>query len=406
MKKNFSWLFVANIFKGFYQWILLILIVKYYSNKEVAEFTLTYALSAPVFMFSNLQLKSIYIVDYKNLDRQINYFLIRIITIFMTIIGFLAYFSLFDTFSSLFFLIVLIKALESVFDILHGYFQKNEIMHYMSISLILQSMGSLIVFLIMINIQNNLSLSFLAVVLVNITILFFYDLRIIFKLENISINNFFNINIDYHFIKKILYNAVPLGIAVFLTSYTTNLPRIEVEKYLGIDALAYFGAFSYMAIGFYQLLLPLQIVIRPKLAKNIHQKENKLFFKYLLTSIGVASLFSSIIYFIFYIYGKEIITLVYNREYIKYIDVLLYLLIGQAILYISGLLNIAVQAYHVFKLQVVISSIVLFSAYILSNYFLVNYKLIGASYLVVSYGTLSLVLYLLLLYRKVNENRN
>ena len=120
MKKNFSWLFIANIFKGFYQWIVLILIVKYYSNYEVAEFTLAYALSAPIFMLTNLQLKSIYIVDYKHEEKQFNYFLLRFLTVITSIIGFLIYFELTQTFSYIFFIIIIIKSIESIFDILQS----------------------------------------------------------------------------------------------------------------------------------------------------------------------------------------------------------------------------------------------------------------------------------------------
>jgi len=404
MKKNFSWLFIANIFKGFYQWIVLILIVKYYSNYEVAEFTLAYALSAPIFMLTNLQLKSIYIVDYKHEEKQFNYFLLRFLTVITSIIGFLIYFELTQTFSYIFFIIIIIKSIESIFDIIHGYFQKIEAMQYMSKSIIFQSIFSLLTFFISINIQEELYIALIFVAISNILVLIFYDLRIILQIEKKAIFKINIFNIDYVFIKYILLNAIPLGIAVFITSYTTNLPRIEVESYLGMESLAYFGAFSYMSIGLFQMLLPLQIIIRSKLAKVLHNKKNHLFFKYLIVSIAITSIFSIVLYSIFSLFGEKIITFVYNKSYSEYIEVLLYLFIGQGILFITGLLNIAVQAYQIFKLQVFISSIVLVFSYSISSYMINTFSLLGASYLVVFYAFLSLLLYFIVLVRKINEN--
>jgi len=277
-------------------------------------------------------------------------------------------------------------------------------MQYMSKSIIFQSIFSLLTFFISINIQEELYIALIFVAISNILVLIFYDLRIILQIEKKAIFKINIFNIDYVFIKYILLNAIPLGIAVFITSYTTNLPRIEVESYLGMESLAYFGAFSYMSIGLFQMLLPLQIIIRSKLAKVLHNKKNHLFFKYLIVSIAITSIFSIVLYSIFSLFGEKIITFVYNKSYSEYIEVLLYLFIGQGILFITGLLNIAVQAYQIFKLQVFISSIVLVFSYSISSYMINTFSLLGASYLVVFYAFLSLLLYFIVLVRKINEN--
>jgi O-antigen/teichoic acid export membrane protein len=396
MKKNFLWLFSANIIKGLYQWLVLILIVKYYSNYEVAEFTFAYALAAPVFMFANMQLKSIYVVDHNNNDKQINYFILRLFTVLICIVGFLFYFEITKKMSLIFIVIIFIKSIESIFDMFHGYFQKIERMEYMSKSLILQSIFSLVAFFIIINYQYDLYLALFSVLLVNIIVLICYDFKIINQIQRVSKRS---VVINYKFIRNILYNSIPLGFAVFLTSYTTNLPRLGVEEYLGVDSLAFFGAFSYMSIGLFQMLLPLQIIIRPKLAKALRDNNQKIFLNFLFLSILITVLFTSVLYGVFSLYGNDIITLVYNKSYLEYLDVLLYLLLGQSILYITGFLNIAVQAHQIFKLQVFISSLVLVTVYFTSSYFIQTFSLIGASYLVVFYGVISLLSYSILLLR-------
>ena len=363
MKKNLLFLFIANTIKSLYQWSLLILIVKFLSKQDVGLFTLAFSVTAPIFMFFNMQLRSIYVVDYRKTNYDFNYFIIRLITTLFALISvfFYSFFSNYNLF--IMNLVSIIKSIESLSDIIYADFQKKEFMHFMSISIILQSLVSLTLFTITLYFTNNLEISLLSIIFTLILICIFYDLKILIKINKINLQYVFFIkkflltSNNIKFIKQLLLNAFPLGISVFIGSYSTNLPRIYVEKYLGIEQLAYFGAMSYMSIGFFQLILPIQTVLRPKLAKLLINNNYNLFIKYLILSIFFTASFGIFIEIIFYIFGDYILMFIYNKDYINYLNILLLQIIAQTILTISVFLNIAVQTFYVFKIQFYISLI-------------------------------------------------
>ncbi len=400
MKKNLSLLFIANIIKGFYQWSLLILIVKFLSVQDVGYFTLAFAVTAPVFMFFNLQLKSIYVVDYRRTNYDYNYFIIRVISVIFALLclSLYSYFNNYDLFILL--LVGIIKALESMFDIIHADFQKKEVMQFMSVSIIFQSLLSLMVFTIALLLTNSLISSLISIIVVMVAILCIYDLRIFLKINNINIlyvhfmQSHFYKKSNLIFIKKLLLNALPLGISVFIGSYLTNLPRIYVEKYLGLEQLAYFGAMSYMAIGFFQLLLPIQIILRPRLAKLLKEHKWNEFIKYLNVSIFSTIIFGSILISIFYLIGDYVLIKVYNENYTSHVNILLLLVLGQIILTSSGYLNIAVQTFHIFKLQLLVSVFLLFIVFLIGPTLIKTFNMNGAAYLIILYAVLSFLSYI------------
>ena len=376
------------------------MIVKFLPIDDVGYFTLAFAVSAPIFMFFNLQLKSIYVVDHRRTNYDYNYFIIRIICIILALICLSIYTYINHYNFLILFLVGLIKAIESLFDIIHADFQKKESMSCMAISIILQSLLSLIVFTIALLLTNSLISSLISIIVVMIVILSIYDLRIFLKINSINTlymhfmkSHFYKKN-NLIFIKKLLFNALPLGISVFIGSYLTNLPRIYVERYLGIEQLAYFGAMSYMAIGFFQLLLPIQTILRPRLAKLLKQHKWNEFIKYLNVSIFLTIIFGSILMSTFYLVGEYVLIKVYNDNYTSYLNILLLLMLGQIILTSTGYLNIAVQTFHIFKLQLLVSVFLLFIVFLIGPILINTFNMNGAAYLVILYAVLSFLSYI------------
>jgi O-antigen/teichoic acid export membrane protein len=297
-------------------------------------------------------------------------------------------------------LVGIIKFIESLFDIVHADFQKKEFMQFMSVSIILQSLLSLLIFAITLFLTNSLVNSLISIIVVLITILCVYDLRIFLKINNINIlyiqfiqRHFYKKN-NLIFVKKLLANALPLGVSVFVGSYLTNLPRIYVEKYLGLEQLAYFGAMSYMAIGFFQLLLPIQIILRSRLAKLLKQHKWNEFIKYLNVSIFSTIIFGSILISTFYLIGDYVLIKVYNENYTSYLNILLLLMLGQIILTSSGYLNIAVQTFYIFKLQLLVSIFLLFIVFLIGPVLIKTFNINGAAYLIILYAVLSFLFYI------------
>jgi O-antigen/teichoic acid export membrane protein len=65
LRQNFSWTFVGNIIYAASQWGMLVVLAKLGSPEMVGQFMRGLAVTAPIILFSNLQLRQIQTTDVK-----------------------------------------------------------------------------------------------------------------------------------------------------------------------------------------------------------------------------------------------------------------------------------------------------------------------------------------------------
>src|SRR5689334_8730460 len=65
LRRNFSWTFIGNAVYAGCQWGMLVVLAKLGSPEMVGQFTLGLAVTAPIIMFTNLQLRSVQATDAK-----------------------------------------------------------------------------------------------------------------------------------------------------------------------------------------------------------------------------------------------------------------------------------------------------------------------------------------------------
>ena len=132
-KTTLVWLMTGNLVKSLTQWGLLVLLIKYYTTKEVGIFTYALALASPVFVLTNMQLKSLLVVEPQG---ETNYFRIyhavRCMTSGLTFIGLMVYAIISSHLGWIVVGVFLYKVVESLIDIIYGYYQKNDMMIWMS----------------------------------------------------------------------------------------------------------------------------------------------------------------------------------------------------------------------------------------------------------------------------------
>jgi O-antigen/teichoic acid export membrane protein len=408
LRINFTYLSIASLAKNFGQWLLLVMVAKVLGANEVSAFALAYAVSGPIFMFFNLQLKNIYVVDTSRKKYLFNYFLIRIVGAAIAATAILAYNWIGDKYSLTLLMVAMLKSVESITDIIHADYQRKELMAKMSNSVFLISIGSTISFGVAIYLSRNLDAGLLAMLLMNILLLVILDIRFLKinneisfrKIRYIKRNLFSKPNLE--FTKNLLFNAVPFGTAALLGSYLTNLPRIYVESYSTPEKLAYFSAMHYMAIGIGQLFVPVQTIIRPKLRKAL-QRSSLLDLKKIITKSICASLVGVLsIFLILENIGEWLVTKVYTKEYAGYIDILIILFASQGLMIISALFGIAITAFSIFRLQIITNALLLAIMIIIGPSMTALAGLSGAAYSILIISALSLIINYLIYKWKIN----
>jgi len=129
LRTNFAWTFAGNVLYAGCQWGMLSALAKLGSPSIVGLFTLGLAVSAPVFMFTNLQLRAVQATDVNVEHGFANYFTLRLLaTLFglMVIVALLPFVGASSAVRVVVLLVAISKCVECMSDVTAGLLQREE----------------------------------------------------------------------------------------------------------------------------------------------------------------------------------------------------------------------------------------------------------------------------------------
>ena len=191
----------------------------------------------------------------------------------------------------------------------------------------------------------------------------------------------------------ILKKCFPLGVSVLLLSYITNYPRIVIGEACGVEMLAYFGAYSYLVIGVFQVSNPLQTLLRQRLSLHYQNSNKKAFVSKIKRSVLGLALFGIAFIVAYYMFGKWVISILYKDSYVEYSGVAMFLAISQMLLSISGIFATAVLSFNIYTKQVFISTGILIVVVCFTGSLINQYGIYGGAYVSIIAAVLSLSCY-------------
>jgi O-antigen/teichoic acid export membrane protein len=362
LRNNFVWTFAGSVLYAGCQWGMLSAIAKLGSPSIVGQFTLGLAISAPVFMFTNLQLRAVQATDVNAECGFADYFTLRLTA---TLLGLMAIAALlpFVVASSAVRLIVLLvafsKCIECISDVTAGLLQREERLKRVAISQIIRGCGSLLVFSLAFAWFHNLALSVLAMSGVWFVVLLFYDVPNVKAL--IGRHEAF-----FRFDRRVLWRlamlGLPLGWVATFASLSVNLPRYFLEHYRGLADQGIYASLAYLVIGVGLIVYALAQSVTTRLASLFAAGNLKQFVRLLtkLSMLGV--LLAAIGVPLTFLVGRPLLTLLYRREYADHVG-LLALLVGIAGLSTIGSFRAQVPVHLAALLVVAAASTLLIPRY-------------------------------------------
>lgn len=374
LRRNFSWTFAGNLVYSGCQWGMLVVLAKLGSPEMVGQFTLGLAVTAPIIMLTNLQLRTVQATDAKQQFLFKDYLGLRLIStgLALLLIIFISFFSGYHRETSLVvFLIGVAKSFESISDVFHGLIQQHERMDRIGISLMIKGPISLLMLAIGVHLTNSVWGGVVGLIIAWACVLMIYDIRtsalilttapIIFQREVANKNlNWVEIKPRWH--RKTLINLVwltlPLGFVMMLVSLNTNIPRYFIELYLGERELGIFAALAYLMVAGKIVVTALAQSASPRLAKYYSVGNIIAFRRLLFQLIGIAIVLGGAGVLVSLVAGKEILTIVYKPEYAKHTTLFMWLMIAAAVDYVFAFLGYGMMAVQYFRIQIPLLALV------------------------------------------------
>jgi len=369
LRRNLSWSLTGNGVYALTQWGMVVVLAKLGTPKMVGQFALGLAVTAPVIMFTNLNLQVVQATDARNHYRFQDYLSLRLITTTVALLLILGLVFVADhtlETSLIILLVGLAKAFEAVSDIFYGLLQKHERMDRVAKSMILKGILSLSMLAIVIFFTNSLTWGLVSLAIVWAIVLFGYDtysgahvLKIlpqttdkIIPLDSTKPAYLLRPTWAPHILARLAWLALPLGVVMALISLNINIPRYFVAGYLGERELGIFAAIAYIMVAGQIAVTALGQSTSPRLATYYAAYDGVAFRTLLLKLLCIGALVGVSGVLIALIGGEQILTIFYGPEYAESADVLVWLMTAAGISYVSSILGYGMTAARYFQIQI------------------------------------------------------
>ena len=351
LRNNFIWTFFGNGTYNGCQWAILVVLAKLGSPELVGRYTLALALTAPIFMLSNMNLAVVLASDAKNRNSLGDYFALRVLCSIASlgIVALLASLGRYGgVLAPVVALVVFAKFVESLSDIAYGQMQKHERLDFMAISMMIKGLVSLVVFSLMQYFTGSLSLSLAGLCVVWTLLLLTYDIPVVRRWE--PVRPVFSLEK----VKGLLLLSIPLGIVSFLGSLSVQVPRFAMEHFRGERELGLFAAVTSLGLLARLVTLALSRAALPRLSIHYAAGDMDRFKKLIirLMSLGLAVGMAGILAAWFY--GSTLLTWMFTKEYAGYTDVLMVVMLGAGLTTAFNFMGTAATAAQRFTPQIVV----------------------------------------------------
>lgn len=363
-RKNFIWNILGTGINAFNSLFFMIIVTRVNGIDNAGIFTIAFSTACIMYIIGVYAGRIYQVTENDKTITDKEYILNRIITtvimlILVIIFCLIKKYSIYK--SIIFLLLTTYKALEAFSDVIYGILQKNEKLDIVGKSLFFKSIISVIAFIIIDFITKNLIISMVTTILINILILFIYDLK--------NSDEYIDYKVKFHRnnILKIFKAGFFTFAIAFLGMYILNAPKYAIDNYLENNYQTIFGIIVMPAtiIG-----LVAQFLIHPYLNQILSLYEernlkglNKLILRLIFVILGFGAISSVLAYFL----GPEVLGIVYGIDLTSYRLELLIIIISSTIYTVGVIYSSVLTTVRDTRSQFIIYIIISIVALIVSN---------------------------------------
>lgn len=353
LRTNMLWTAAGNVTYAACQWGMLAGIAKLGRPENVGDFALAMAIGAPVYMLTNLQLRSVQATDSKSLFRFSDYLWLRYLCtgLALLIIAGLAIVGRFTSeVNGVVLLVALAKAFEAVADVYYGALQQRERLDIISVSLVIRGFASLLCLNGILILTGNLLFACAGLALSWFAVLVFYDIPRTSALVSSHDCNHAAIRRlpAPDDLLRLVKVAAPLGVSMMLASLAINLPRYFVEGALGPRSLGIFAALAYVMVAGTTVINAIGQSATPRLGALFANGMRTQFLALLSKLVACCLALAALGMLAAAMSGKQMLTLLYRPEYAARLDVFLWLTAATGIGFVGNILGFALTAARMF----------------------------------------------------------
>lgn len=366
LRANFTWTFVGNVVYAGCQWGMLVVLAKLAGPEMVGRFALALAITAPIFMFASLRLRTVQATDAKREYLFGDYLGLRLTTTAMALLG-VAGIVLVTGFPRETELVILAmgaaKAIEAISDTYYGLLMQYERMDRIAKSMVIKGPLSLVGLAIGVYLTGSVFWGVVGLAVARALILLSYDVRSVRSLQK-AVPEPASTSLDQNgqegvlgprwktaVLSKLAWMALPLGIVTLLIALIANIPVYFIAEYWGETELGIFAAVAYLRRAGHTVVTALGRSTTPRLAKYYATRDGRSFKRLLLKLVGISALLGVAGVLTALVAGKPILALLYGADYARP-DLFAWLMVAAGVEYIAMSIQPAMTSARRFRVQI------------------------------------------------------
>jgi O-antigen/teichoic acid export membrane protein len=361
LRANFSWTLSGMLTYAACQWGMLVMMARLGSSRMVGQFALGLAISGPVMLLANLELRSIVSTDARREYRFQDYLGLRVLTtvLALLVVGMLAG-GLGESGETARVIAALgaYKAVEALSDLTYGLFQQQGRNDLMGRSLILRGLSSLAALGGSVGLSGSLLLGVLAMAVAGAVIFCLHDLpcsvTLLHSQSGTRDGDSARPRWNRRILGRLAVQALPLGLMTMLFSLNTNLPSLLLQRKSGIASVGVFAALLSLMSAGHVWINAIGHTVSTRVARTFAESDGRGFGR-LLAGVFVAAGGLGIVGFLgALILGRPVLLLLFGTEYAKEAGTLQWLMGAGAASYLASSLSYSMIATRQLKIQPVI----------------------------------------------------
>jgi len=393
LRLNFAWILAGNVVYAICQWGAIVALAKLGSTFIVGQFSLGLAISTPVLMLTNLQLRAVQATDSRRLYPFGEYLRLRtgLTLVGLAVIAGIACFGGYERQTAAVILVVaLAKGIETLSDIHYGLFQLNDRLDQSGKSMMLRGLLAVAALSTGLYLTRNVLWGCWGLALVWLAALLLFDVR---HGRHFDVGHpRFAESAKPRRRWELMRTALPLGIATTMAALNLNMPRYFIHARLGERQLGIYSALAYTTVAMILVSDSLGHCAIPRLSRLYTGGRLPEFRSLLLRLLAAGSLLGISGLVAVQLVGRRLLTLMYGGEYAAHFQIFLVLILAAAIYCVACMFTIVITSARCFRIQVPLYTLIAGSNAIACAHWVPNNGLAGGATAMLVAATVHLVL--------------
>lgn len=358
-KADFTWVLSGNVLYSACQWGIVVILAKLGSPEQVGEYALGLAVSAPVILFANFQLRALLASDVRDQFAFGQYLTFRLVSLgaaLVAVAGVAALTEPSGRIAGITLLLGLAQTLDFVSETYYGFIQRHGRIDRLSVSLLLKGPLSLAALWCAMYITRDVVWAIVGLIAGRLFILWTWDSRLAFAVNDYGgpsrAAEALRLRWNASSLLNLFRLAFPLGVISMLVSLNTSIPRFFVEAHRGSAELGIFSAIaSLLSAGSLVVSAYGQSIFLP-VAQACAQGDRARFRGFVLLAGALGGVLGGAAVLLAGWFGPAILAHLFRQEYATHSDIFVRLMIAGTVMFVGSGLGYVMTAARSLRPQI------------------------------------------------------